>query len=132
MKTHFLLLGIGRVRLNAMMSLLNNVSVISNSQFLCWYVWVMVFNATFNNISTISWWSDLSVEETGIPGENHWQTLSHNIGSSTPCHERDSTVPSWDWGNLWLNVTIAASFRDLKQYFIDNNLSLWWALSLFL
>ena len=32
--------------------------------------WVMVFNATFNNISVISWWSALLVEETGVPGEN--------------------------------------------------------------
>ena len=31
----------------------------------------MVFNATFNNISAISWWSVLLVEETGVPGENH-------------------------------------------------------------
>ena len=30
----------------------------------------MVFNATFNNISAISWWSVLLVEETGVPGEN--------------------------------------------------------------
>jgi hypothetical protein len=29
----------------------------------------MVFNATFNKISTISWWSVLSVQETGVPGE---------------------------------------------------------------
>ena len=29
----------------------------------------MVFNVTFNNISVISWWSVLLVEETGIPGE---------------------------------------------------------------
>ena len=54
----------------------------------------MVLNATFNNISTISWWSDLLVEETGVPGENHrpvashWQPLSHNFASSTPRHER--------------------------------------------
>jgi hypothetical protein len=27
--------------------------------------------ATFNNISVISWWSILLVEETGGPGENH-------------------------------------------------------------
>jgi hypothetical protein len=27
----------------------------------------MVFNATFNNISVISWWQVLSVKETGIP-----------------------------------------------------------------
>ena len=42
----------------------------------------MVFNATFNNISVISWQSVLLVEETG---ENHrpviskWQTLSYNV-----------------------------------------------------
>jgi hypothetical protein len=45
----------------------------------------MVFNATFINISVISWRSVLLVEETGGPGENHqsatshWQTLSHNV-----------------------------------------------------
>jgi hypothetical protein len=50
---------------------------------------VMVFNATFNNISVISWWSILQVEETRVPGENHrpaashWQTLSHNVVSTT-------------------------------------------------
>jgi len=31
----------------------------------------IVFNATFNNISVISWRSVLLVEETGEPGENH-------------------------------------------------------------
>jgi hypothetical protein len=31
----------------------------------------MVFNATFNNISLISWQSVLLVEEAGVPGENH-------------------------------------------------------------
>jgi hypothetical protein len=45
----------------------------------------MVFNTTFNNISVISWWSVLLVEETGGPGENHQpvashgQILSHNV-----------------------------------------------------
>jgi len=54
--------------------------------------WFMVFNATFNNISVISWRSVLLVEETGVLGENHrpvtshWQTLSHNVVSSTPRH----------------------------------------------
>jgi hypothetical protein len=33
--------------------------------------WFMVFNATFNNISVISWQSVLLVEETRVPGENH-------------------------------------------------------------
>jgi hypothetical protein len=31
-------------------------------------VMVMVFNATVNNISVISWQSVLLVEETGVPG----------------------------------------------------------------
>ena len=31
----------------------------------------MVFNTTFNNISVISWWSVLLVDETGVPGESH-------------------------------------------------------------
>ena len=45
----------------------------------------MVFNATFNNISAISWHSVLLVEETRGPGKNQrpvasqWQTLSHNV-----------------------------------------------------
>jgi hypothetical protein len=30
----------------------------------------MVFKATFNNISAISWQSVLLVGETGVPGEN--------------------------------------------------------------
>ena len=30
---------------------------------------VMVFNATFNNISVISWWTCLLVEDTGVPEE---------------------------------------------------------------
>jgi hypothetical protein len=34
----------------------------------------MVFNATFNNISVISWQSVLLVEENGVPGENHDQS----------------------------------------------------------
>ena len=52
--------------------------------------WFMVLNATFNNISVISWPLVLLVEETRVPGENHrpvpsyWQTWSHNVVSSTP------------------------------------------------
>jgi hypothetical protein len=33
--------------------------------------WFMEFNATFNNISVISWLSVLLVEETGVHRENH-------------------------------------------------------------
>ena len=51
----------------------------THNPFVC-----LVFNATLNNISVISWRSVLLVEETGGPGENywpvasHWQILSHN------------------------------------------------------
>jgi len=57
---------------------------------------VMEFNATFNNISVISWCSILLVKETRGPGENHqhvtshWQTLSYNVVSRTSCHKQDS------------------------------------------
>jgi len=52
----------------------------------------MVLDATFSNISVRSWASDLLVEETREPEENHrpvashWQTLSHSVVSSTPRH----------------------------------------------
>ena len=51
-----------------------------------WYrlIWFdfWCFNATFSNISAISWRPVLVVEEAGVPGENHrpwtsnWKTLS--------------------------------------------------------
>ena len=34
--------------------------------------WFIVFNATFSNISAISWRPVLVVEEAGVPRENHW------------------------------------------------------------
>jgi hypothetical protein len=46
-------------------------------KYLVVMVVVMVFNATFNNISVISWWSVLLVEETGVPRENHRPAASH-------------------------------------------------------
>jgi len=55
----------------------------------------MVFSATFNNISVVSWQSVLLVEETGVHGENHRsavnprQTSLHNVVSSTTRHEWD-------------------------------------------
>ena len=41
------------------------------------FVCLMVFNATFNNISVISWRSDFLGEETGGPRENHRPVTSH-------------------------------------------------------
>jgi hypothetical protein len=42
-----------------------------------WFGWIMVFNATFNNISDISWRSMLLVEEFAVPGGNH-RPAAHN------------------------------------------------------
>ena len=56
----------------------------------------MVFNATFNNISVITWRTVLLVEDTGVsretrrPAASHSQTLSHYVVLSTTRHERGS------------------------------------------
>jgi len=46
----------------------------------------MVFNATLNNISAISWRSVLVVEEAGVPRKHPRpaSSYSHNVVSSTP------------------------------------------------
>ena len=65
-----------------------NLFIESLSNIVCFVkvrvrVMVMMFNATFNNISVISWRSVLLVEDAGVPGESHrpvashWQTLPH-------------------------------------------------------
>jgi hypothetical protein len=53
----------------------------------------MAFNATFKNISVISWQSVLLVEETGENHQfvaSHRQTLSYNVVLSTPRHKLGS------------------------------------------
>jgi hypothetical protein len=63
------------------------------------FICLMVFKATFNNISVISWRSLLLVEETRVPEDKTIdllqvtdQLLSHNVVSSTPRH------PGHDFG----------------------------------
>jgi hypothetical protein len=53
---------------------IKGLSIVSGN---LWFVWFMVFNATFNNISVISWRSVVLVEETGVPGENYQPIASH-------------------------------------------------------
>ena len=50
-----------------------NICMYNSSYILNVIVWFdfCVFNATFNNISAISWRPVLVVEEDGVPGENH-------------------------------------------------------------
>jgi len=53
------------------------------------------------SLSVMSWRSVLLVEESEVPGENlrpvasHWQTLSHNVVSSTP---RQFELKAWVTG----------------------------------
>jgi len=52
---------------------------------------VMAFNATFNNISVITWWSFLLVEETRVPRENPLtchKSLTNFVVSSIHRNER--------------------------------------------
>ena len=49
---------------------------------------IIVLNATFSNISAISWRSDVVVEKAGVPEENH--------------------LP---WASNWLTLSLAAASR---------------------
>ena len=72
----------------------------------------MMFNATFNNISVISWRSVLLVEETGVPGENHrpqtnFITLYHIMlycWKRSEDHDQTLTTLNQDRNNLRLVV----------------------------
>ena len=78
----------------------------------------MVFNATFNNISAISWRSVLLMRVTGVPGENHrpvashWQTLSHNVVSSTPRISGVRTNYYAQFSNSWKCGNIKTTNND--------------------
>ena len=87
-------------------------------------IWSIVFVHTmlylsnkrghWNNISVILWRSVLLVEETEVPGEksrpvaNHWQTLSHNVVSSTS-RLRGIRTHSALMGQVVVNPTIIRS-----------------------
>ena len=62
--------------------------------FIVHWVRVMMFNATFNNISVISWRSVLLVEETRVPGENHRPAASH---CQTLSNEIQNTSQKMSW-----------------------------------
>jgi hypothetical protein len=45
--------------------------VVCDLLFIYLLIYLLCFNATFNNILAISWQPVLVVEEAGVPGENH-------------------------------------------------------------
>ena len=77
------------------------------------FVCLMMLNATFNNISVISWWRVLIVVETGVPGENHhWQTLSHNVAHLALIEIRTHNISGdmhWLIGYVVINPTTIRS-----------------------
>ena len=78
---------------------------------------VMVFNTTSKKISAISWRSDLLVEETGVnhrPVASHWQTLSHNVLSSTPRHEWGSNSQLKWWYATFAQVVVIRNSSRLS------------------
>ena len=46
---------------------------------ICVFFRLMMFHATFNNISVLSWWSVLFEEKTTVPGENHRPVASQLV-----------------------------------------------------
>ena len=101
------------------------------------------FSAIFNNISVILWRSVLLVEETGVPGENqrsvasHWQTLSHNVVSSTPClngvrthnisGDRKTTIRSRSW--IKIKIKYKNNYHRYFLYILSINLHIKYLLS---
>jgi hypothetical protein len=85
----------------------------------------------FNNISVISWWSVLLVEEIGEPGENHrpvashWQIVSHNVVHLPKIEIRDRwilLVRSFKF--ICTRYTFLARSFNFTFRYIDNVLSL--------
>jgi hypothetical protein len=96
----------------------------------------MVFNATFNNISVISWRSVLLVEETGVPEENHrpvashWQNKKDHSYLNTRCQDKlcfQTTKNCLIFFSFYFQFILMYIFRKLSlilyQTVVKNKLS---------
>ena len=87
-----------------------------------------MLNATFNNISVISWQQVLLVEETGGPGENHWPVASHwqiyRIMLYTSSWSRFNLTTSVVIGTNWIGScksnyhTITESMAQVQYWYL--------------
>jgi len=74
-----------------------------------------LLNATFSNISAISWLPVLVVEEAGVTGENHrswpsnWSTLS--LAAASRVHPF-CNLHSW----TWTHAVLAIGLYELLGY----------------
>jgi hypothetical protein len=76
----------------------------------------MVFNATFNNISAISWKSVLFIDETGVFGENHQpisDILKNDQNDASFCHFQQDLEAALDFWILHLQVLIYSICHDV-------------------
>jgi hypothetical protein len=82
---------------------------------------VRVFKATYNNISIISRRSVSLVEETVVPRENdqhvasHWQTLSHNVVTSTLRHYRNTAIHDRSFSCLGTSTSKNSKFGIFRK-----------------
>ena len=76
----------------------------------------MVFNATFNNVSAISWLSVLLVEET--PSTQRKRPALHKSLSSTSRHERNSNSIIIKIKNNKSTTHIYCEFLSRKRHVI--------------
>jgi hypothetical protein len=88
----------------------------STGNWFCEFVCLMVFNATFNNISVISWRSVLLVEETGGPRENHRPVTSHIMLYTSP----------WSRFELATSVVIGTVQSQPRRPLFCDLHPLWW------
>jgi len=83
----------------------------------------MVFNSTIKNISVISWWSVLLVEETGEnhwPAACHWYTLSHNVVSSVNARNYSLIIKTIKVSKIVLALVIVCGiFKRHWNYHIN-------------
>jgi hypothetical protein len=64
----------------------------------------IVFNATFSNISAISWRPDLVVEEAGVAGENHRPCMGKQLTSMSRVPSRMRKTMYNEWGFFQLRI----------------------------
>jgi hypothetical protein len=88
----------------------------------------MVFNATFNNMSVISWRSVLLVEETGVTEENHRASSAVDRGFEF----RSGQTKDYKIGICYFSAKHAALTRKSKEGLARNhdNVSEWGNMSI--
>ena len=97
------------------------------------FVCLAVFNATFNNISVISWRSLLLVKETRGPGDNHRPVASSKISLSVSCQYFLIKFRPFDVLYIFIQVRVLLfactdnflMFIDLQQFFSFLRQDIW-------